>query len=109
MASFTLNMYQTAGLAMLLFVLGRYLTNRVDFLKRCCIPAPVVGGLIFSLTHLALYMGGIIQLSFDDNVKNFFMTLFFTSVGYTACFRLLKRGGKEVFTFLLISLTMACM
>ena len=62
MASFTLNMYQTAGLAMLLFVLGRYLTNRVDFLKRCCIPAPVVGGLIFSLTHLALYMGGIIQL-----------------------------------------------
>ena len=109
MASFTLNMYQTAGLAMLLFVLGRYLTNRVDFLKRCCIPAPVVGGLIFSLTHLALYMGGIVQLSFDDNVKNFFMTLFFTSVGYTACFRLLKRGGKKVFTFLIISVTMVCM
>ena len=41
MLEITLNMYQTAGVAMLLFVLGRYLTNRVQFLKACCIPAPV--------------------------------------------------------------------
>lgn len=106
MLEITLNMYQTAGVAMLLFVLGRFLTNRIDFLKRCCIPAPVVGGLIFALTHLGLYMAGIIQFSFDENVKNFFMTLFFTSVGYTACFRLLKKGGKKVFTFLLVSIVM---
>lgn len=109
MPSITLDMFQTAGLAMLLFVLGRFLTNRIDFLKRCCIPAPVVGGLIFALVHLALYMGGVIQLSFDENVKNFFMTLFFTSVGYTACFRLLKKGGKKVFIFLFIAILMVCM
>ena len=54
MLTITLNMYQTAGVAMLLFVLGRFLTTRIDFLKRCCIPAPVVGGLIFALAHLAL-------------------------------------------------------
>ena len=84
MLTITLNMYQTAGVAMLLFVLGRFLTTRIDFLKRCCIPAPVVGGLVFALVHLALYMGGVVQFTFDDNVKNFFMTLFFTSVGYTA-------------------------
>ena len=106
MLTITLNMYQTAGVAMLLFVLGRFLTTRIDFLKRCCIPAPVVGGLIFALAHLALYMGGVVQFTFDDNVKNFFMTLFFTSVGYTACFRLLKKGGKKVFTFLLIAIVM---
>ena len=106
MLTITLNMYQTAGVAMLLFVLGRFLTTRIDFLKRCCIPAPVVGGLVFALVHLALYMGGVVQFTFDDNVKNFFMTLFFTSVGYTACFRLLKKGGKKVFTFLLIAIVM---
>lgn len=106
MPSITLDMFQTAGVAMLLFVLGRFLTNRIDFLKRCCIPAPVVGGLIFALLHLVLYMTGIVQFTFDDNVKSFFMTLFFTSVGYTACFRLLKKGGKKVLVFLLIAIAM---
>ena len=106
MLEYTLNMYQTAGIAMLLFVLGRFLTDRIDFLKRCCIPAPVVGGLIFAIVHLVLYMAGVLALSFDENVKNYFMTLFFTSVGYTACFRLLKKGGKKVFTFLAIAIVM---
>ena len=109
MPEFTLNMYQTAGVAMLLFVLGRFLTTRIEFLKRCCIPAPVVGGLIFAIVHLVLYSCGVVQLSFDDNVKSFFMTLFFTSVGYTACFRLLKKGGKKVFTFLIIAIVMVCL
>lgn len=106
MLKYTLNMYQTAGIAMLLFVLGRFLTDRIDFLKRCCIPAPVVGGLIFAIVHLGLYMAGVLALSFDENVKNYFMTLFFTSVGYTACFRLLKKGGKKVFIFLAIAIVM---
>ena len=109
MPEFTLDMYQTAGVAMLLFVLGRFLTTRIEFLKRCCIPAPVVGGLIFAIVHLVLYSCGVVQLSFDDNVKSFFMTLFFTSVGYTACFRLLKKGGKKVFTFLIIAIVMVCL
>lgn len=106
MPEFTLDMYQTAGLAMLLFVLGRFLTERIDFLKRCCVPAPVVGGLIFAIVHLILNITGVVNLSFDNNVKNFFMTLFFTSVGYTACFRLLKKGGKKVFSFLFIAILM---
>ena len=109
MIEISLNMYQTAGIAMLLFVLGRFLTNRIEFLRKCCIPAPVVGGLIFALAHLALYLAGIIQFTFDENVKNFFMTLFFTSVGYTACFRLLKKGGPKVVTFLLVSIAMVCL
>ena len=109
MPTFALNLYQTAGLAMLLFVLGRFLTNRIEFLKRCCIPAPVVGGLLFSIAHLLLYLSGVIQFTFDENVQNFFMNLFFTSVGYTACFRLLKRGGKKVFTFLLVSIIIVCL
>ncbi len=109
MPQIALNMYQTAAIAMMLFVLGRFLTNRVEFLKKCCIPAPVVGGLIFAIVHLCLYMGGIVEFTFDSNVKDFFMTLFFTSVGYTACFRLLKKGGKKVITFLLVAIVMVCL
>lgn len=54
----TLDMFQTSGAAMLLLVPGRFLTKRSEFLSRCRIPAPVVGGLLFSLAHLALYMAG---------------------------------------------------
>lgn len=109
MQQIALNMYQTAAIAMMLFVLGRFLTNRVEFLKKCCIPAPVVGGLIFAIVHLCLYLGGVVEFTFDSNVKDFFMTLFFTSVGYTACFRLLKKGGKKVITFLLVAIVMVCL
>ena len=109
MPQIALNMYQTAAIAMMLFVLGRFLTNRVEFLRKCCIPAPVVGGLIFAIVHLCLYMGGIVEFTFDSIVKDFFMTLFFTSVGYTACFRLLKKGGKKVITFLLVAIVMVCL
>lgn len=109
MTQISLNMFQTAAIAMILFVLGRFLTNRVEFLRKCCIPAPVVGGLIFAIVHLCLYLGGIVEFTFDSNVKDFFMTLFFTSVGYTACFRLLKKGGKKVITFLLVAIVMVCL
>lgn len=105
----TLNMFQTAGLAMVLFIIGRYLTEHIDFLKKCCVPAPVVGGLIFAILHLILNVTGVMFLSFDSNVKDFFMTIFFTSVGYTACFRLLKKGGKKVFTFLAIAIVVVCL
>ena len=109
MAQITLDMYQTAGIAMLLFVLGRFLTTKIEFLRKCCIPAPVVGGLLFALVHLGLYLAGVVEFKFDENVKNFFMTLFFTSVGYTACFRLLKKGGKKVLFFLLLAIVMVCL
>ena len=109
MPEFTLDMFQTAGVAMLLLLLGQRLTERLALLKRCCIPAPVVGGLIFALLHLALCSAGVLQLVFDEHVKDLFMTLFFTGVGYTACFRLLKRGGKKVFLFLLAAEAVVCL
>ena len=49
MLTIQMDMLQTAALAMLLFLLGRFIVNHVDFLKRCCIPAPVVG---LSLIHI---------------------------------------------------------
>ncbi len=108
MLSFTLDMYQTAGVAMLLYVLGRFLCEKIDFLRKICIPAPVVGGLIFALVHLALYCAGIVELSFDDNVKSFFMTLFFTSVGYGSTFGVLKKVGKKGVIFLVVIVVVIC-
>lgn len=101
-----LNMYQAAAVAALVLLLGRVLVNRFEILRRYCIPEPVVGGVIFAVAHVLLRSAGILEVSFDDTLQNFFMTVFFCSVGFTACFRLLKKGGIQVVLFLIISITM---
>lgn len=95
-----LDMYQATAVAALVLLLGRFLVKRVEFLKRYCIPEPVAGGVVFALAHLALRQAGVVEISFDNTLQTFFMTVFFCSVGFTACFRLLKKGGIQVALFL---------
>ena len=88
-------MYQTAGVGVLALLVGIYLTCYIKFLKKFCIPAPVTGGLIFSLLTLGLYHVGI-ECSFDGTIKDICMMLFFTSVGFQSDFKVLKKGGKPL-------------
>ena len=103
MTQFALNVYQTTGLAMLLFALGTVLVNKIAFLKKCCIPAPVVGGLLFAILNCVLYMGGIVEITFDTTLQSIFMVWFFTSVGYNASFKLLAKGAVAVCIFLALA------
>ena len=103
MTQFALNVYQTTGLAMLLFALGTVLVNKIGFLKKCCIPAPVVGGLLFAILNCVLYMGGIVEITFDTTLQAIFMVWFFTSVGYNASFKLLAKGAVAVCIFLALA------
>ena len=90
-----LDVYQTAGVGVLALLVGIYLTRCLKFLKKFCIPAPVTGGLIFSLLTLGLYHMGI-ECSFDGTIKDICMMLFFTSVGFQSDFKVLKKGGKPL-------------
>ena len=100
MITLQLDMYQACALGALVYCLGRLMVNKLSFLSKYCIPAPVAGGIVFAFAHLALYAAGILELSFDTTLQSVFMTVFFCSVGFTACFRLLKKGGLQVFLFL---------
>ena len=103
MPTFALNVYQTTGLAMLLYALGTLLVNKIAFLRKCCIPAPVVGGLIFAIINCALYMGGIVEITFDTTLQSIFMVWFFCSVGFNASFKLLLKGAVAVVIFLALA------
>lgn len=98
----TLNLYQTTGLAMLLYALGTYLVKKVNFLRMCCIPAPVVGGVLFAILNLILHQTGLMFINFDTTLQSVFMVWFFTSVGYNASFRVLKKSALPVFIFLAV-------
>ena len=106
MFSIELNMYQAVAVAAIVLLLGRVLTGLFPVLKKYCIPEPVVGGVVYALVHVILRSAGILEISFDATLQNFFMTVFFCSVGFTACFRLLKKGGIQVFLFLGLAVLM---
>ncbi len=95
-----LNMIQSIALAVIVLLLGQYLVKKVKFLSDYCIPAPVVGGLIFALLALLLKQTDVLEFQFDGTLKDLAMTAFFTSVGFSASFKLLKKGGLKVFIFL---------
>ena len=83
-------------------VVGMYLTRKIGFLQRFCIPAPVSGGLIFSLVTLALYSWADIEVTFDGTLKDIFMLAFFTSVGFQSNLKVLRQGGKTLIIMLVL-------
>lgn len=95
-----LDMYQTLAVAVLVLLLGNYLKKKIYFLQKFCIPAPVIGGLIFAIMTCICYVTGITEFSFDDTLREVCMVFFFTSVGFQANLKVLKSGGKSLIVFL---------
>ena len=95
-----LDMYQTLGIAVLVLLFGAQLKKRISILERFCIPSPIVGGLIYAIVMTVLYTTGLVEFSYDDTLKNLCMVIFFTSVGFQANIRVLKRGGVSLLIFL---------
>lgn len=95
-----LDMLQTAGLGALALVLGMCLTRRVKWLQRFCIPSPLSGGIVFSVVSLMLYKLWNVELVFDGTLKDVFMLVFFTSVGFQSNLKVLRRGGSTLLLML---------
>ena len=93
-------MYQTLAAAVLVLLLGNYLRKKINFLEKFCIPAPVIGGLLFAIFTCICYTTGIIEFSFDDTLREVCMVFFFTSVGFQANLKVLKSGGRSLIVFL---------
>ncbi|WJY26272.1 sodium/glutamate symporter [Sporosarcina trichiuri] len=98
-----LNQVTTLFLAMALLLLGNLLVRKTKILQKFCIPAPVVGGLLFAILATILKTTGIVSFTLDTSLQNLFMLTFFATVGLGASFALIKLGGK-----LLIIYWIAC-
>ena len=101
-----LDMYQTLAAAVLVLLLGSYLRKKINILEKFCIPAPVIGGLLFAIFTCVCYTTGIIEFSFDDTLREVCMVFFFTSVGFQANLKVLKSGGKSLLIFLALVITL---
>lgn len=92
--SLSLNLYQSMALAVAIFYFGAFLKSKISVFRTYCIPSPVIGGIIYAIVNLILYQTGVLQLSVDTTLQSVFMNVFFTSVGFTAGFGMLKKGGQ---------------
>lgn len=101
-----LDMYQTLAAAVLVLLLGSYLRKKINVLEKFCIPAPVIGGLLFAIFTCICYTTGIIEFSFDDTLREVCMVFFFTSVGFQANLKVLKSGGRSLIVFLGLVITL---
>ncbi len=95
-----IDIYQTLAVSVLVLILGQFLKKRINFLEKFCIPAPVIGGLLFAVLTCVCYSLGIAEFTFDDTLREVCMVFFFTSVGFQANLKVLKSGGKSLFIFL---------
>lgn len=106
MLEINLNMYHAVALAAVLFWLGNLLCQKVSIFNKYCIPAPLVGGVCFSLVNTILYATGVAYVSFDSTLQTVFMNIFFTTVGFSVSLPLLKKGGKAVILMLILGTIM---
>lgn len=88
-----LDILQTLGIAIIAFSLGNLIKNKIEFFQKFFIPAPVIGGIIISFIVFILKESGSYEIKFDDILKDFFMNIFFTCIGLTCSFKLLKKSG----------------
>ncbi|MCZ8220429.1 MAG: sodium/glutamate symporter [Acidovorax sp.] len=100
MITIELDIAQTVGIAAVLLVVGDFIKNRVGVLSRYFIPGPIIGGLAFSLIALVGHQTGLFTFQFYDNMRAFLLLVFFTTIGFSASFELLKKGGVGVALFL---------
>ena len=101
-----LDMIQTVALSIATYYLGLWIRGKIRLLDKLCIPAPLIGGIIFALFNLILRENNLLTLSLDTTLQNPFMIMFFTTIGLGASLKLIKKGGFQVIVFFILALVL---
>lgn len=99
-----LNLFLTTALAVIVLLVGDYVKKRVEILRKFCIPIPVIGGLIFTILVSVGYSTQLFTFKLNFALSDVFMLAFYSSIGFTASYKLLKKGGPKVIKFLIVSI-----
>jgi ESS family glutamate:Na+ symporter len=101
MMELTFNAFYTLIAAVIVLLLGRFLVNKIDFLKRYNIPEPVAGGLVAAILSLVVHSLWGFSISTSAQLQTSFMLIFFASIGLSANFAKLREGGIGLVIFLI--------
>jgi sodium--glutamate symport carrier gltS len=77
---FTFNAFYTLIAAVIVLLLGRFLVNKIDFLKRYNIPEPVAGGLVAAIISLIIHSLWGYSITTSAELQTSFMLIFFAPI-----------------------------
>lgn len=92
----------TLALAVIVLLAGYGIKNRSLFLRKYCIPAPVVGGFLFMFITFIGYKTNSFNFTYENIFQPTFMLAFFTTVGLGANLKILKSGGILLIIYWLV-------
>ncbi len=98
-----LDIIQSIAFTTAVLLIGSFIKSKIYILNKYCIPAPVVGGFSFAIIAFILRQTGVITIVFDTTLQDILMIAFFTTVGFTASLKVLKKGGTQVIKFLIVA------
>ena len=93
------NSYYTLIAATLVLLVGKFLVQKIKFLRDFNIPEPVAGGLVAAIVLFALHEAYGVSFKFEYPLQDAFLLIFFTSIGLSADFTRLKAGGLPLVIF----------
>lgn len=99
-----LNTRQTIIIAILVLFLGKYLNQKLPFLREFNIPEPVTGGVLASLLLGIVYLISDQSITFSLEQRDLFLILFFTSIGLSSRFSTLLAGGRALVVLLVLAI-----
>ncbi|AIM37440.1 sodium:glutamate symporter [Sphingobacterium sp. ML3W] len=99
----TFGIFETLAFACLVLLLGFFIVKKVRFFRNYNIPEPVVGGFFIAVVLYILNSTMGLSFKFEGSLQTAMMLIFFTSIGLSAEFEKLKKGGKPLLIFVLLT------
>lgn len=99
----TFGLFETLTFACLVLLLGFYIVKKVKFFRDYNIPEPVVGGFLIAIVLYMLNHFYGLSFEFESSLQTSMMLVFFSSIGLSADFAKLKKGGKPLLVFIAIT------
>ncbi|WP_432710841.1 sodium/glutamate symporter [Pedobacter sp.] len=99
----TFGLFETLAFACLVLLLGFFIVKKVSFFRNYNIPEPVVGGFVIAIILYVLYYTAGITLTFEGSLQSTMMLVFFSSIGLSADFEKLKKGGRPLLIFIMLT------
>ncbi len=84
----------TTAIAAVLWLIGLWARKKFPVLYNYCIPAPVIGGILFAMIAWALRANTIMAIELNTMLQTPFQLIFFTTIGIAASLSLITRGGS---------------
>jgi ESS family glutamate:Na+ symporter len=87
---------ETLAVGLLALVIATAIVRNIPLLSRINVPVPVIGGVLVAIIVALLNSYGGISIQFAGEFTNFFLLMFFTTVGLSAKLSALKAGGRPL-------------